>query len=73
MYYSAGLDILADKLRAIGPQIEVSPTISWSQWRKIVRAVKKLSPETHIVIYGNSMGANKLTDVSRALEIEPSI
>ena len=67
LYYSAGLDVLADKLRAIGPQVEVSPTFDWSQWRKIVRAVKQLPPETRVVIYGHSMGANKLTAVSRAL------
>lgn len=67
LYYSAGLDVLGNKLRAIGPQVEVSPTVDWSQWRKIVRAVKQLPSETHIVIYGHSMGANKLTAISRAL------
>jgi hypothetical protein len=67
LYYSAGLDVLANKLRAIGQQVEVLPTLDWSKWRKIVRNIKRHPPETRIVIYGHSMGANKLTAVSNAL------
>lgn len=66
-YYSAGLDVLADKLRAIGQQVEVLPTFGWSEWRKIGRTIKQLPPETLVVLYGHSMGANKLTDISAAL------
>jgi alpha-beta hydrolase superfamily lysophospholipase len=67
LYYSAGLDVLANKLRGIGQQVVVSPTLDWSQWRKIVRDIKQHPVETRIVIYGHSMGANKLTAVSNAL------
>jgi alpha-beta hydrolase superfamily lysophospholipase len=67
LYYSAGLDVLANKLRAIGPKVEVFPTRDWSQWRKIVREIKQLPSGSRVVIYGHSMGANKLTDVSSSL------
>lgn len=67
LYYSGGLDVLAKKLGALGPNVETSPAFGWSQWKKIVAGVKKQPEETRIVIYGHSMGANQAAAAAAAL------
>src|SRR5581483_11014898 len=67
-YYSGGLDVLAKKIRALGPQIEMLPTFGFSEWRKIAKDIRRQPPETRIVIYGHSMGANQTTAAAAAGE-----
>lgn len=67
LYYSAGLDVLADKLRSIGSHVEVLPTFGWSEWRNIVRDMKKQPADAKIILAGHSMGANQLTAITNAL------
>lgn len=67
LYYSGGLDVLADKLRALGPGIEVLPTFGWSEWKKIVADVRAQPEQTRVVVYGHSMGANQAAAVAAAL------
>jgi pimeloyl-ACP methyl ester carboxylesterase len=59
LYYSRGLDVLAEKLRNLDSNIEVPPSFGFTQWRAIVADVQKQPGETRIVIYGHSMGANQ--------------
>ncbi len=66
-YYSAGLDVLAGKLRSISPDVEVLPTFGWSEWKNIVRHIKKQPADVKIVIAGHSMGANQVTAIAKAL------
>ncbi|SRR5579885_737166 len=70
-YYSAGLDVLGKKIRALGPHIEVLPTFGFSEWKKIVDDAKRKPQETRIVIYGHSMGANLAAAAAKALAPRP--
>lgn len=67
LYYSRGLDVLADKIRALKADIEVLPTFGFSEWKKIAADIPKQPKETGIVIYGHSMGANQAAAVARAV------
>ncbi len=66
-YYSAGLDVLAEKLSSLSSQVEVIPAFGWSEWKKIVRDVESQPKDTRIVAYGHSMGANQLAAVASKL------
>ena len=66
-YYSGGMDVLAGKIRALGPDVEMLPTFGFSQWKKIAKDIQKQPSETRIVIYGHSMGANQITAATAAL------
>lgn len=67
LYYSAGLDVLAKKLRALGPDIETLPAFGWSQWKTVAADIGKQPDETRIVICGHSMGANQAAAAAAAL------
>lgn len=58
-YYSRGLDVLAEKIRKLGTDIEVLPSFGFSQWRAIVADIKKQPDDVRIFIFGHSMGANQ--------------
>jgi alpha-beta hydrolase superfamily lysophospholipase len=70
-YYSAGLDVLGKKIRALGPHIEVLPTFGFSEWKTIVDDAKRQPEETRIVIYGHSMGANLAAAAANRLGSRP--
>jgi alpha-beta hydrolase superfamily lysophospholipase len=67
LYYSRGLDVLAEKLRKLDPDVAVPPSFGFSEWRTIVGDIKKQSGETRIVIFGHSMGANQALTAAAAL------
>ncbi|MES1154986.1 MAG: hypothetical protein ABUL48_01020 [Pseudorhodoplanes sp.] len=67
LYYSSGLDTLAQKIRALGENFEVSPTFGFSEWKKIASDISRQSDDTRIVIYGHSMGANQTTAAAAAV------
>lgn len=68
LYYSGGLDVLANELRRLGPAVEVLPTFGWSQWKEIVADVREQPAGTKIVICGHSMGANQAAAAAAALK-----
>lgn len=59
LYYSRGLDVLAGKIRALSPSIEMLPSFGFSEWKNIVADIKQQPDDTRIVIFGHSMGANQ--------------
>jgi pimeloyl-ACP methyl ester carboxylesterase len=63
--YSGGLDVLANKIRALGENFEVPPTFGFGQWRKIADDIRRQPDTTRVVIYGHSMGANLATSAAR--------
>jgi hypothetical protein len=65
--YSAGLDVLAESVRALGSNVSTARTFGWSEWRKIVSDVRKQPADTRILICGHSMGANQAVAVAAAL------
>ncbi len=65
--YSAGLDVLAEGIRALGQNVSVLPAFGWSEWKKIVSDIRKQLESTRIVICGHSMGANQTAAVAAAL------
>jgi pimeloyl-ACP methyl ester carboxylesterase len=67
LYYSRGLDVLAEKLRKLDPNVEVPPSFGFSQWRAIVADIGKQPNETRVVIFGHSMGANQALAAAVAL------
>lgn len=67
LYYSAGLDVLAGKIRALDPNVEVLPTFGFSEWKKIAKDILAQPNETRVVIFGHSMGANQTTAAAAAL------
>jgi pimeloyl-ACP methyl ester carboxylesterase len=65
--YSAGLDVLSECIRGLGPNFMALPTFGWSEWRKIVSDIREQSIDTRIVICGHSMGANQTAAVAAAV------
>ncbi|HWK88182.1 MAG TPA: hypothetical protein VNQ34_11840 [Xanthobacteraceae bacterium] len=59
LYYSRGLDVLAEKISKLDANIEMLPGFGFSQWRNIVTDIRKQPDDTRIVIFGHSMGANQ--------------
>lgn len=51
--------MLAEKIRALGSNIEMLPSFGFSEWKSIVADIKKQPDDARIVIFGHSMGANQ--------------
>lgn len=67
LYYSRGLDVLAEKIRALDPNIEMLPSFGFGEWKSIVADIKKQPNDTRIVIFGHSMGANQAAAAAATL------
>lgn len=61
--WSAGMeDNLAQKLRALGPHVEVPPSYRWSSYNSIIADINgKVPLGTQVAVIGHSMGGNAAT------------
>src|SRR5581483_2224452 len=64
--YSAGMDVLAAKLRAAGA--EDGGMYGWTEWRSVVAKIQAVPLGKLIMIYGHSMGANQAAACAAAMK-----
>jgi hypothetical protein len=63
-FWSGGMDLLAQKLRALG--CFCPPTYRWRDWSTQARAIRAESNDTKIVIAGHSLDANLVPRIAAA-------
>jgi hypothetical protein len=64
--WSYGIDKLAGSLQEMSPRLHVS-TYEWERHRQVANDIRKLPPDTPVILIGYSLGANATTWISNAV------